>query len=594
MEFSQEESEEFMEQAEGESKALYVSFVSLPIFSHFEPLAAMAEEMFERGYRVSIAIPEDYGDWVDRYAPNAQFIPCGGVPEKEDLEQSQLDAMHELRPPFVANGDKYAFKPQYGMNDYDILDSRVNDTSNTNVFGRKWWKNILPNLDRQYSFSTRMAYYATFQKHMLSVLKRAHAIDVPDLIVADRYTFAGIGSAHYHRVKFVINSPTLLYDLDDPTYCVAAPFSGFPSLCSANFENSVHTSTNNLGPGHRVHDRSKSVHNRVKNFAYRLVNKANINSITVSVQASWDMDSESKAMKDEHYNRNAFVLVNSVIGIEDERMLPPLIAMVGDVSIPPDDADDAISISANHETYTETSQEQILVFDRSICISHRLKKNLEAHQNFIVYGVACDDADRTRDLPILLQNILTQVNASVVITTGYLGSVQKSLKYGVPVIVLPVTEQDLDVGARVQRIGAGILLNNNYIGFIKNNGHDVSPDACRDGTAENTFTCRIEVLIEEAIHNITRDSGFYRQAAVLKSKLSAGGGTERAADVLEAAMLIGVKPYLDFEIPWFSKFLLDLYILYIVVLVAIYMMSRSMISACYTLWNSVMNPNIAW
>ena len=55
-----------------------------------------------------------------------------------------------------------------------------------------------------------------------------------------------------------------------------------------------------------------------------------------------------------------------------------------------------------------------------------------------------------------------------------------------------------------------------------------------------------------------------------------------------------VKPYVDFEIPWFSKFLLDLYMPYIVVLVAIYMMSKSMISACYTLWNSVMNPNATW
>ena len=355
----------------------------------------------------------------------------------------------------------------------------------------------------------------------------------------------------------------------------------------------MHTSTNSLSSGHRTLERSKSVHNRVKNFAYRLLNKANIDSIAANVQASWDMDSESEAMKDEHYYRNAFILVNSVIGIEDERMLPPLIAMVGDVSIPPDDTDDTISILANHETYTETSQEQILVFDRSICISDTLKKKLEAREDFVVYGMTCDDEERVRDSPILLQNILAQVNASIVITTGYLGSVQKSLKYGVPVIVLPATEQDLDVGSRVERIGAGILLSDNYSRFIKS-GHDVLPHGCRDGTAEYAFKCRLDHLIEEAIYNITRHSGFYRQAAVLKSKLNAGGGIGRAADVLEAAMLIGVKPYVDFEIPWFSKFLLDLYILYIVVLVAIYMMSKSMISACYTLWNSVMNPNATW
>ena len=115
-----------------------------------------------------------------------------------------------------------------------------------------------------------------------------------------------------------------------------------------------------------------------------------------------------------------------------------------------------------------------------------------------------------------------------------------------------------------------------------------------DGAADDAFKCRLDHLIEMAIYNITRHSSFYRQAAVLKSKLNAGGGIGRAADILEAAMLIGVKPYVDFEIPWFSKLLLDLYILYIVVLVAIYMMSKSMISACYTLWNSVMNPNATW
>ena len=28
----------------------YVSFVTIPIFSHFEPLAVMAEKKYERGY----------------------------------------------------------------------------------------------------------------------------------------------------------------------------------------------------------------------------------------------------------------------------------------------------------------------------------------------------------------------------------------------------------------------------------------------------------------------------------------------------------------------------------------------------------------
>ena len=75
---------------------LYVSFVSLPIFSHFEPLAAMAEEMFNRGYR-KYCYSRRLWRWVERYAPNAQFIPCGGVPDNEDLEEPPSDATHQLR-----------------------------------------------------------------------------------------------------------------------------------------------------------------------------------------------------------------------------------------------------------------------------------------------------------------------------------------------------------------------------------------------------------------------------------------------------------------------------------------------------------------
>ena len=90
---------------------------------------------------------------------------------------------------------------------------------------------------------------------------------------------------------------------------------------------------------------------------------------------------------------------------------------------------------------------------------------------------------------------MAQVNASVVITTGYLGSVQKSFKYGVPVIVLPATEQDLDVGTRVEHIGAGLLLSDNGSRFIQN-GNDVLPHACVDGAADDAFKCRLDHLIE--------------------------------------------------------------------------------------------------
>ena len=49
----------------------------------------MAEKMYERGYRVSIALPEGYESWVETYAPHVQFIPCGILPHNEELEELQ-------------------------------------------------------------------------------------------------------------------------------------------------------------------------------------------------------------------------------------------------------------------------------------------------------------------------------------------------------------------------------------------------------------------------------------------------------------------------------------------------------------------------
>ena len=104
----------------------------------------------------------------------------------------------------------------------------------------------------------------------------------------------------------------------------------------------------------------------------------------------------------------------------------------------------------------------------------------------------------------------------------------------------------------------------------------------------------MENMIQNAILKINNDKVFRRTACKLKSKLLAGGGLHRAANILEAAITIGVAPYINIDLPWYSKSMLDVYLLYSIVLGGVYMILKTMMSACSTLWESVVNPSVAW
>mmetsp|Transcript_28283 Transcript_28283/g.34484 ORF Transcript_28283/g.34484 Transcript_28283/m.34484 type:complete len:95 (-) Transcript_28283:2860-3144(-) len=51
----------------------------------------------------------------------------------------------------------------------------------------------------------------------------------PSLVVIDRYTFAGFDLAHKLSTKYLVHSPTLLFDMDNPPRDIPAPFHGFSS-----------------------------------------------------------------------------------------------------------------------------------------------------------------------------------------------------------------------------------------------------------------------------------------------------------------------------------------------------------------------------
>lgn len=96
---------------------------------------------------------------------------------------------------------------------------------------------------------------------------------------------------------------------------------------------------------------------------------------------------------------------------------------------------------------------------------------------------------------------------AVFVTHGGMNSVNESLYYGVPVVVIPqMSEQEL-VGRRVEELGAGLYL------------------AKEEATAEK---------LRECVQRLLTESRFRQQAAQVGESLRAAGGVTRAADAILA------------------------------------------------------------
>ncbi len=63
---------------------------------------------------------------------------------------------------------------------------------------------------------------------MYKTLLETFRLDLPDLVVVDRFSFAGFDVSHRLGIPYAVNSPYLLQDLDSPPSHIPAPYSGFP------------------------------------------------------------------------------------------------------------------------------------------------------------------------------------------------------------------------------------------------------------------------------------------------------------------------------------------------------------------------------
>ncbi|ETW09972.1 hypothetical protein H310_00388 [Aphanomyces invadans] len=160
------------------TSAVYVSMVSIPVMERVLPLKHLAEELLQRGYRVSVAMPEICRSWVSD-VPGLEFISLG----------TMSVSSHPLTI-----------------------------------------KTAVGNVGVHSSYLSSLQHYASYHQPMLHPLLEDFTEDPPSIIVVDRYSFAGMDVGASLGIPCVINNPFLLLDIDDPPAYVPAPLSHHPIM----------------------------------------------------------------------------------------------------------------------------------------------------------------------------------------------------------------------------------------------------------------------------------------------------------------------------------------------------------------------------
>lgn len=85
------------------------------------------------------------------------------------------------------------------------------------------------------SYKDELQYYASVHRLMLPILLEVVKEKKPDLIVADRYAFAGVDVGIAMSIPYVVNSASILMDIDNPPNIIPAPFSNISVHVSLGF-----------------------------------------------------------------------------------------------------------------------------------------------------------------------------------------------------------------------------------------------------------------------------------------------------------------------------------------------------------------------
>ncbi|ETK97198.1 hypothetical protein L915_00224 [Phytophthora nicotianae] len=494
------------------SNDLYIVLVSIPVLDKVLPLKHLAETLLSRGVRVGFALPENCRQWMSDLE-GLEFISLGNI---------------------VGKGRATALDPSE-----------------------------LHNLGVYESYANTLRYYASFQRPMFGALLEDLEDDRPDLVVVDRYTFAGFDACHRLQLPYVVNDPHLLFDIDSPPAYIPAPFSNF----------TMHTT---------------SVLERCLNSYYRLRFRLGLVHVYKEINAV-RQEYGLKAIDSKHQmHGHSLVLVNSVFGLDEARPMAPQFKMVGllqsqKLQREREEATGRSRFPAALTTWLEAPDHQdkpliFISFQTDVPLTPEFitttMNALETVNARLLWKItlqeqaAFDLRSRPRGSVMFLGDGLDDATVlalapeiELLVTAGDFPSMQEALVVGVPILGLPHSAEQVEGVNAVVRAGAGLRLD----------GKSFSESSLRDAVDR--------MLVDEHEH-------FKANAEHLGELLKTGGGVERAVDELLAVAEFGARHLLPMRNlqPLYKTYLVDVYLIYGAILCGAAIILRTFVSVVLSIF----------
>jgi UDP:flavonoid glycosyltransferase YjiC (YdhE family) len=495
----------------------YISFVSVPLLGHVNPLKAVAKEMVSRGYRSSLALPEIGREWIEE-VQGLEFISTGPPPEISD----------------------------------ELLTGKSKTWSGADIYN---------------GVHHAMLIFAEYQRAMYKQLLEQYTLDPPDMLVIDRFSFAGYDVAHALNLTYVVNNPTLLLDIDEPPSYIPAPYSGFA------LSNTQTIWERCLNPYYRLRFRLMMIE------SFRTINGNRAENGLPAISNRWEL-----------YG-GRLVLTNTAFGLEYSRPMSPLHHMVGPLTpVKPDVLSSSLLAWMSAEpsltggiiiVHLGDEHSPLLAWQAEKLVKGLLqaKTNLAAGESGEPAQILCvlpqhqwdllpsdlPPAARfrlTAKIPHLA--VLQHPRVTMTVTTGGFASMQDSLLHGKPVLVVPFSPDQLEVAKLATRLGVGLAL---------------------DTSSRESFTAE---SVSRMITTIHVNQTFREAAAKMAVILEEAGGTKRACDLLEASHIVGTRVWLpDSHVqPWYQTQLLDVYTVCSLTICAVAIALRGIWYACCSLFGA--------
>ncbi|EEY53239.1 uncharacterized protein PITG_06878 [Phytophthora infestans T30-4] len=238
----------------------HIVFVSIAIKGHAQPLLRVASEMKERGYRVSFATHDSGREWAHAYG--VPFLSAGAFPISAEDLRVKLRAM-------------------------------TRDASN--------FRGILTMFNDIYVRAARPMFDALLPQ----LEHNGTNANAPDILVMDIATVGAQDLAHKLKIPYILNSPSLLFDLGGAPSYVPAWGTGFSE--------------------------NMSLWNRCMNILFpRLLSVALTPPFMELNKMRYELDLPPFRSQHDLF-KGARVILNTAFGLEHPQPLSPLVDAVGPI-----------------------------------------------------------------------------------------------------------------------------------------------------------------------------------------------------------------------------------------------------------------------